>query len=51
LVTRRALRAGDAVQLASALYLQTRTGGKIQFVAYDMRLIEAARAEGLKTVM
>ena len=41
------LRAGDAVQLASCLYLKKKIGRAIEFVAFDGRLGEAAGREGL----
>lgn len=47
LLTRHDLRSGDAVQLASSLYLQRETGERISFAAFDVRLVTAARAEGL----
>lgn len=47
LLLRHELRAGDAVQLASALYLQRQTGRPVPFAAFDARLTSAARAEGL----
>ena len=47
LLLRYPLRAGDAVQLASALYLQRQLARPVPFVAYDRRLVLAARAEGL----
>ena len=47
LLLRHALRSGDAVQLASCLYLQRETGQRILFAAFDDRLNNAARAEGL----
>jgi uncharacterized protein len=47
LLLRYALRAGDAVQLASGLYLQRQLARRVPFVAYDRRLVLAARAEGL----
>jgi predicted nucleic acid-binding protein len=47
LLLRYPLRAGDAVQLASGLYLQRQLGRPVPFVAYDRRLVLAARAEGL----
>jgi uncharacterized protein len=50
LLLRHVLRSGDAVQLASCLYLQYETGERISFVASVSRLASAARAEGL-TVM
>ncbi|MGH9413735.1 MAG: type II toxin-antitoxin system VapC family toxin [Terriglobales bacterium] len=46
---RHALRAGDAIQLASALHLRRRMRGPIEFICFDQRLNEAARAEGLLT--
>ena len=50
LLVRYRLRAGDAIQLASCLYLQQRSGLSIDFVAYDTRLTEAARQAGLTLV-
>ena len=50
LLVRYSLRSGDAVQLASCLYLQRETGGRISFAAFDDRLVTAARAEGLTLV-
>jgi predicted nucleic acid-binding protein len=50
LLVRYQLRAGDAVQLASCLYLQQRLGRPVQFVAYDTRLAEAARQEALTLI-
>jgi predicted nucleic acid-binding protein len=47
MLTRHVLRAGDALQLASCLHLRGHTGARVRFVAYDSRLLEAARAEGL----
>jgi predicted nucleic acid-binding protein len=44
---RHALRAGDAIQLASGLFLQQELGEAIEFVAFDERLRAAARSEGL----
>jgi predicted nucleic acid-binding protein len=48
LVQRHPLRAGDAIQLASCLYLQEELEDEASFVAFDERLITAARAEQLK---
>jgi predicted nucleic acid-binding protein len=48
LLQRHPLRAGDAVQLASCLYLQKELEDRIDFVAFDDRLTAAARGEGLK---
>jgi hypothetical protein len=47
LVVRHALRTGDAIQLASCLYLRPHTASELQLLAYDTRLNEAARAEGV----
>jgi predicted nucleic acid-binding protein len=47
LLLRYPLRAGDAVQLASALYLQRQLARPVPFVACDRRLVLAAHAEGL----
>lgn len=47
LLQRHALRAGDAVQLASCLYLQAQLGEPVAIVAFDERLLTAARQEGL----
>jgi predicted nucleic acid-binding protein len=49
LLARQELRAGDAIQLAACLYLAERVGTPVRFVAYDRRLVEAARREGLAT--
>jgi predicted nucleic acid-binding protein len=50
LLLRHRLRAGDAVQLASCLYLQREISQPLPFVAFDDRLTEAARYEGLTVV-
>ena len=50
LLLRHRLRAGDAVQLASCLYLQREMNQPLPFVAFDDRLAEAARHEGLTVV-
>ncbi len=50
LLSRRRLRAGDAVQLASCLYLQRETGQALPFIAFDRTLAEAAHQEGLKVL-
>jgi uncharacterized protein len=47
LLQRHQLRAGDAIQLASCLYLQEQLGEEVPMVAFDGRLTEAARREGL----
>ncbi len=49
LVQRHALRAGDALQLAAARVLVRHLRVEALFVAFDRRLLEAARAEGFKT--
>jgi predicted nucleic acid-binding protein len=50
LLVRHRLRSGDAVQLASCMYLQRESGERISFAAFDDRLTAAARAEGLDLV-
>ena len=50
LLVRHTLRSGDAVQLASCLYLQRETGERISFAVFDDRLATAAHAEGLTLV-
>jgi predicted nucleic acid-binding protein len=50
LFLRYPLRSGDAVQLASCLYLQRETGQRVLFAAFDERLNNAALAEGLTLV-
>jgi predicted nucleic acid-binding protein len=47
LLLRHQLRAGDAIQLASCLYLRREAGEPVELVAFDDRLIAAARDEGL----
>lgn len=51
LLSRHALRTGDAIQLASCLFLRLETGDQIQLVAADTRLSEAARAEGVPVLL
>ncbi len=48
LLRRHTLRAGDAIQLASCLYLQDAIDDEMTFVAFDRRLVDAARAERLR---
>jgi hypothetical protein len=48
LVQRHALRAGDAVQLASCLYLRDAVDRDVALVAFDDRLNSAARREGVR---
>ena len=50
LLIRHGLRSGDAVQLASCLYLQREIGERISFAVFDDRLATAARAEGLTLI-
>ena len=50
LLLRHRLRAGDAVQLASCLYLQREMSQPLPFVAFDDRLADAARLEALTVV-
>jgi hypothetical protein len=52
LLFRHVLRAGDALQLGAALVLQDGLGQPLrQFVAHDVRLVAAARAEQLAVRM
>lgn len=54
LVQKHALRAYDAMQLASAMQLQQRStslqAARLNFVAADNQLLAAAKAEGLQTI-
>lgn len=45
-----ALRAHDAVQLASALTARAADRGLVDFACFDDALTEAARAEGFRTI-
>lgn len=47
LLLRHPLRAGDAIQLASCLYLQRELAQPVPFIGFDDRRVEAARCEGL----
>jgi uncharacterized protein len=47
LLLRHALRASDAIQLASCLVLRDRLEQPVQFLAFDDRLSEAALREGV----
>jgi predicted nucleic acid-binding protein len=47
LLARHPLRTGDGVQLASCLYLKVQIAEDVSLLAYDARLNEAARAEGV----
>lgn len=49
LLGRHPLRAGDALQLAAALELSKQLRLPVLFVAFDQRLLVAAKAEKLKT--
>ena len=49
LLQRHTLRAGDAIQLASCLFLRDQLGEPTVFVAFDERLSAAARREKLKS--
>jgi uncharacterized protein len=44
------LRASDAIQLASCLYLQRQLNQQVPLVAFDQRLLDAARAEGVTVI-
>ena len=49
LLGRHPLRTGDAIQLPSAQYFQQMLTSALElFLAFDERLVEAARAEGLE---
>jgi predicted nucleic acid-binding protein len=50
LLVRHRLRAGDAIQLASGLFLQQALRQPVPFVAFDDRLSSAARDEGMTVV-
>ena len=50
LLLRHPLRASDAIQLASCLYLQRQLAEPVPFVVFDRRLATAAYAEGLTAV-
>jgi len=47
LLERHAIRAGDALQLASCMLLRDSSKSAVTFAAFDDRLNQAARAEGL----
>jgi predicted nucleic acid-binding protein len=48
LLMRHALRAGDALQLASCLHLREAVGEAVAFAGFDDRLNGAAAEEGLR---
>jgi len=50
LLGRHPLRAGDAIQLASCLYLQRQLAEPVPFVAFDRRLAAAAHDEGCHVI-
>lgn len=50
LLARHPLRAGDSIQLASCLYLRRQVTEDVRLLAYDARLNDAARGEGLTLV-
>ncbi len=50
LLLRHPLRASDGIQLASCLYLQRQLNQPVPFVAFDQRLLDAARGEGVTVV-
>lgn len=50
LLARHPLRAGDSVQLASCLYLRRQITDEVRLLAFDARLNDAARAEGVPLV-
>lgn len=50
LLLRHRLRAGDAIQLASGLFLQRELRQPLTFVAFDDQLADAARDEGMTVV-
>lgn len=50
LLLRHPLRASDAIQLASCLFLQRQLNQPVPLMAFDQRLLDAARAEGVAVV-
>lgn len=48
LTQKHPLRAGDAIQLASCLYVRETVNPRITLVSFDDRLSTAARLEGMK---
>jgi uncharacterized protein len=49
LIARHALRGADSIHLSTALWLQRTTNSPVVFVASDNELLNASRAEKLKT--
>ena len=47
LLTRHPLRTGDSVQIASCLHLRHQLADDVRLLAYDARLNDAARVEGI----
>jgi predicted nucleic acid-binding protein len=47
LLTRHPLGTGDSVQLASCLHLRHQIADDVRLLAYDARLNDAARVEGV----
>ncbi len=50
LLTKHALKGADAVHLASALWIQKAAKEKVSFVASDIQLLRAAKAEKLEII-
>lgn len=50
LTTKHALKGADSVHLASALWIQKATREKVSFIASDLQLLRAAKAEKLEIV-
>lgn len=48
-LARHPLRTGDAIQLASCLYLQEQLGEAVPLVAFDRRMVDAWQGEGFRT--
>jgi uncharacterized protein len=49
IIDRHALKGADSIHLSTALWLKTAMGDDAVFVASDLELIKAAKAEKLKT--
>lgn len=50
LLVRYPLRAGDALQLASCLYLRRELSDNMPMVVFDERLLDAAVANGIPVI-
>ncbi len=48
ILTRHRLRAPDAIQLASTLYLQKHLPDQLELVAFDQQLLDIADREGIR---